>query len=64
VAHILPGPPQHYCEACAQPLPRFTAPAADAPPGWTCPSCRRCYAPWVPECRHCPQPATGTEPCP
>jgi hypothetical protein len=32
-------------------------PKRDAPTGWTCPSCRHSYAPWVPECHHCPEPA-------
>ena len=29
---------------------------ADVPSGWTCPACGHSYAPWVPECHHCPQP--------
>ena len=28
-----------------------------APPsGWLCPGCGHSYAPWVPECHHCPEP--------
>ena len=31
--------------------------AAASPPvqhGWSCPGCGHSYAPWVPECHHCP----------
>ena len=52
VAHIIPGPPR--------PLPAVT--------GWTCPGCGHCYAPWIPECHHCPEPpafiAKGNDPGP
>jgi len=57
VAYILPV--EHCCEACGQPLPRFTSPAPAMPPGpsgWACPGCGHSYAPWVPECHHCPEP--------
>lgn len=26
------------------------------PSGWMCPGCGHSYAPWVPECHHCPEP--------
>ncbi len=41
MAHILPDRTQ-------------SAPAAQC--GWTCPGCGHSYAPWVPECHHCPAP--------
>jgi hypothetical protein len=66
VAHILPD------ELRESPLPRPRAGwkgfeggtdpngvpwvPADAPVGWTCPGCRHSFAPWVPECHHCPEP--------
>jgi hypothetical protein len=25
------------------------------PSGWMCPGCGHSYAPWVPECHHCPE---------
>ncbi len=59
MAHILPGPPQYQCEACGQSLPRFTSVSPAAPPaaaGWSCAGCGHSYAPWVPECHHCPVP--------
>lgn len=65
MAHILTDPQQHQCAACGQPLPRFTtapSPMPATPDGWICPSCRHSYAPWVPECRHCPElPAFAAE---
>lgn len=66
MAHILTDPQQHQCAACGQPLPRFTT-EPPTPDGWICPSCGRCYAPWVPECRHCPDrdgPVTPPDPPP
>ena len=61
MAHILSGPPQYHCEACGQPLPRYTAaPPAIPPAGWSCPTCGHSYAPWVPECHHCPEPPAFT----
>jgi hypothetical protein len=38
----------------------------DIPCGWACPTCGHSYAPWVPECRHCPEPPafTGADPGP
>jgi hypothetical protein len=61
VAYILPD--QHHCKACGQPLPRFTSTSAATPvpqAGWTCPPCGHSYAPWVPECHHCPEPPAFT----
>ena len=59
----------HTCQFC-----RYTAPApppAPAPPvpaGWRCGTCGHCYAPWIPECHHCPEPpaftAKGNDPSP
>lgn len=50
MAHILPEPPAGG--------PPARMPPAPAPPsGWSCPSCGHSYAPWVPECHHCPEPA-------
>jgi hypothetical protein len=34
-----------------------SAGSADVPTGWRCPTCGHSYAPWVPECHHCPEPA-------
>ena len=48
MAHILPDPPESG-------PPMQDLPAATAPRGWTCPSCGHSYAPWVPECHHCPE---------
>jgi len=55
VAHILDDPPQFQCEACGQPLPRFTAPPS-APSGWECVRCHRVWNPSVLACHHCPAP--------
>ena len=68
-------PVGHNCRYCAfaprEPLPltgRGPASPPVAPSGWTCPSCGHSYAPWVPECHHCPQPpafiAKGSDPGP
>ena len=57
MAHILPV--EHRCEACGQPLPRFTSLSPAMPPGpagWSCPGCGHSYAPWVPMCHYCPEP--------
>ena len=51
VAYIHPEPP-----ASGPPMTSLPPPAtASAPSGWTCPGCGHSYAPWVPECHHCPQ---------
>ena len=75
MAHTLPGsglvawcehgtPLGHSCQFCQFTVPwRPEPPAAaspPAPPGWTCPSCLHSYAPWVPECHHCPPPPAAT----
>ena len=70
MAHIMSGPDLyawcehgtplgHPCQFCRVPPtmpPAGPLPKRKAPAGWTCPSCGHSYAPWVPECHHCPQP--------
>ena len=69
VAYILPEselrsacdhgiPVAHPCGYCrlAEPDPP-PGRASAAPSGWKCPGCGHSYAPWVPECHHCPVPA-------
>ena len=71
MAYILPGsdlftwcehgtPLGHSCQFC-----RTTAVYSPPPPpvpaqpvqyGWKCSGCGHSYAPWVPECHHCPGP--------
>jgi hypothetical protein len=69
VVHILPDnglyawcehgtPLGHSCQLC-QFSPRTTS-ALPAATGWKCPGCGHSYAPWVPECHHCPQPPALT----
>jgi hypothetical protein len=53
MAHILPDAPPTRPDPGPLPRPKRNR---DAPAGWTCPSCGHSYAPWVPECRHCPEP--------
>jgi hypothetical protein len=60
VAHILPdGDLFTWCEH-GTPLGhrcQFCHPVTSAQPaqtGWKCPGCGHGYAPWVPECHHCP----------
>ncbi len=43
MAHILPGS-------------EWRPPMPSPPSGWSCPGCGHSYAPWVPECHHCPVP--------
>jgi hypothetical protein len=69
VAHILPErglsavcdhgfPIVHPCELCRYDEAHPPAGRASASPqvqhGWSCPGCGHSYAPWVPECHHCP----------
>ena len=75
VAHILPDsgltscvhgtPIACRCQFCRT---AAAAPAQPAPSGWSCPGCGHSYAPWVPECHHCPVPpafiAKGSDPGP
>jgi hypothetical protein len=56
VAYILPDPPQFRCEACGQPLPRFTSVPSAASSGWECPRCHRIWNPSVLACHQCPEP--------
>ena len=42
----------HRCTWCPPPVTSAQA----APVGWSCPGCGHSYAPWVPECHHCPEP--------
>ena len=72
MAHILPDsgphawcehgtPLGHTCQWCITTAPAVApavAPQAvpPSPVGWSCPRCGHSYAPWVPECHHCPQP--------
>ena len=55
-----PGVPRTYAEAEMERLA--------AQRGWICAGCGHSYAPWVPECHHCPQPpafiAKGSDPGP
>jgi hypothetical protein len=44
----------HTCRFCAHTTSVQPQPAA--PTGWKCPGCGHSYAPWVPECHHCPEP--------
>ncbi len=42
MAHILPGS-------------EWRPPMPSPPSGWLCSGCGHSYAPWVPECHHCPE---------
>ena len=50
----------HPCELCRYDEAHPPAGRASASPpvqhGWSCSSCGHSYAPWVPECHHCPVP--------
>ena len=51
----------HTCWDCRRAEPaaapgRASASPPAAPTGWLCASCGHSYAPWVPECHHCPVP--------
>ena len=48
MAHILPRE--------EWPAVTTAPPASSWPAGWTCPGCGHSFAPWVPECHHCPEP--------
>ena len=50
VAYILGDPPPTMPEAGPPPRP------SRKQSGWLCPGCGHSYAPWVPECHHCPEP--------
>ena len=56
MAHILPGPPRTWDYRTASPPPACPHGTAYAQPcygcGWTCPACKRSYAPWVRECSY------------
>jgi hypothetical protein len=70
VAHIIPGEPRE--PFLPRPREGFTEFAGgtdpngvpwvpmDVPTGWRCATCGHSYAPWVPECHHCPEPPAFT----
>ena len=57
VAHILPDTMPSAFPFSPGPPPRPKKQSH----GWTCPGCGHSYAPWVPECHHCPVTAAGFE---
>ena len=51
--------PCGYCRLNTPAGPRMTSlsPAGKQQTGWLCGGCGHSFAPWVPECHHCPVPA-------
>lgn len=73
MAYIEPEPWWFRCNACGQPLPRFTSVPGAMPvaaSGWECPRCHHVWNPSVLACHHCPVPeqpafiAKGSDPGP